>query len=209
MDTKYNVTIEKKEKENLFRVTFLNETTQKNDSFQVSGKDIKKEDWGKNKQHPAQLIKAGEKLFAFLDGGGRLQKALDEAAGQDEALNICLTTCPETADWPFELLAFQGQALTAHRLHLVRRVSDWGKGKQTEAQNRPLKILFMACSALDVEPVLDFEKEEEAIFHITDKLAVDMEVEDSGSLEGLREQLTKTRYDVVHLSGHADIDKKG
>jgi hypothetical protein len=36
-----------------------------------------------------------------------------------------------------------------------------------------------------------------------------MEVEDSGSLEGLREQLEHQQYDVVHLSGHAGINKEG
>ncbi|MCK4761584.1 MAG: tetratricopeptide repeat protein [Candidatus Aminicenantes bacterium] len=209
MDVNYNVTIEAAKKENQFLVTYLNEATKKNDSFQVSGQEIKKEDWGKAGQHPAQLTKVGEKLFAFLDGGSRLQTALDEAEKQGAVLNLCLSTCPETADWPFELLSFQGEALLTRRLHLVRRVSKWGEEKETEPENRSLKILFMACSALDVKPVLDFEKEEEAIFRITGKLAVDMEVEDSGSLEGLREQLTKARYDVAHLSGHADIDKKG
>jgi tetratricopeptide (TPR) repeat protein len=34
-------------------------------------------------------------------------------------------------------------------------------------------------------------------------------VEDSGSLAGLREQLERGQYDVVHLSGHANIDEKG
>lgn len=36
-----------------------------------------------------------------------------------------------------------------------------------------------------------------------------MEVEDSGSLEGLRSKLEQERYDVIHLSGHADIDENG
>lgn len=72
-----------------------------------------------------------------------------------------------------------------------------------------MKLLFMACSALDVQPELDFEREEETIFRVIARLPVDMEVEDSGSLEGLREQLVREPFDVVHLSGHADIDPKG
>ncbi|MFC2141194.1 tetratricopeptide repeat protein, partial [Acidobacteriota bacterium] len=87
--------------------------------------------------------------------------------------------------------------------------SDWGAARDLLPQNRQLKLLFMACSALDVKPELDFEREEEAIFNITEKLAIDMEVEDSGSLEGLRGQLEREQYDVVHLSGHANIDKNG
>ena len=76
-------------------------------------------------------------------------------------------------------------------------------------KNRLLKLLFMACTALDVEPELDFERKEEAIFKVTENQAIDMEVEDSGLLNGLREQLAQTSYDAFHLSGHADIDKKG
>jgi hypothetical protein len=37
----------------------------------------------------------------------------------------------------------------------------------------------MACSAVEVNPELDFEKEEEAIFQVAADLAMDMEVEDS------------------------------
>lgn len=67
----------------------------------------------------------------------------------------------------------------------------------------------MACSALDVKPELDYEREEEAIYRITENLPIDMEVEDSGSLEGLQSRLEKKQYDVLHLAGHADIDYKG
>ena len=67
----------------------------------------------------------------------------------------------------------------------------------------------MACSAIDVKPVLDFEREEEAIFKITGDLPIHMEVEDSGSLEGLQAKLEREEYDVLHLSGHANIDQKG
>jgi tetratricopeptide (TPR) repeat protein len=107
------------------------------------------------------------------------------------------------------LLAKNKTFLLPHGVHLVRSVSEWGIEKKVSPEGRPLKLLFMACSAMDVEPELDFEQEEEAIFHITEKLAIDMDVEDSGSLEGLRSQLESEQYDVLHLSGHAGIDKNG
>jgi len=91
----------------------------------------------------------------------------------------------------------------------VRCVSDWGAGRTVSPQKRPLKLLFMACSPLDSQPVLEFEKEEEAIFQATTGLAVEMDVEDTGSLEGLQAQLLKGSYDVVHLSGHASLDAHG
>jgi len=125
-----------------------------------------------------------------LDGDARhLQRALDEAAQEGESLQLYLRACQEVADLPFELLAQDSTFLLPNRLHLVRRVSDWGANKTETPKNRPLKLLFMACSAMDVEPELDFEREEETIFQVTEKLAIDMEVEDSGSLAGLRDKL--------------------
>jgi tetratricopeptide (TPR) repeat protein len=57
--------------------------------------------------------------------------------------------------------------------------------------------------------VLEFEKEEDTIFGVTKNLPVDIDVEDTGSLEGLGEWLDTNEYDVVHIIGHADIDKEG
>jgi len=67
----------------------------------------------------------------------------------------------------------------------------------------------MACSPLDVYPVLEFEKEEDTIFEIIKDLPMDIDVEDTGSLEGLGEWLATNKYDVVHITGHADIDERG
>jgi hypothetical protein len=64
----------------------------------------------------------------------------------------------------------------------------------------------MACSPLDVQPVLDFEKEEETILEVTKDLPVDIDVEDTGSLQGLQECLLQKEYDVIHVTGHADIE---
>jgi hypothetical protein len=94
-------------------------------------------------------------------------------------------------------------------IHLIRRVSDRGIKRMPEPQNRPLKILFMACSPFDTYPVLAFEKEEDTIFEVTKNLPVEIDVEDTGSLEGLGEWLETTKYDVVYITGHADIDKEG
>ena len=162
--------------------------------------------WLKPEHHHA----LGQKLFRFLDGDARhLQRALTEAADHGEPLILQLWPCKEAADWPFELLAQDSSFLLPTRMHLLRQVSDWGAKKTRQPANRPLKLLFMACSALDVEPELDFEREEETIFRVTEKSAIDMEVEDSGALAGLRERLEAEAYDVVHLSGHADIDRQG
>ncbi|RPI70904.1 MAG: hypothetical protein EHM45_24245, partial [Desulfobacteraceae bacterium] len=152
-------------------------------------------------------------MFRFLDGDARhLQGALARARALGLPLTLQLCAEDRTADWPFELLARDNTFLLAQDatpLHLVRCVPGWGADKTVPPQNRPLKLLFMACAPLDTPPELAFDKEEEAIFQATDNLAVDMEVEDTGSLEGLRAQLLKGAYDVVHLSGHANLDRHG
>lgn len=51
----------------------------------------------------------------------------------------------------------------------------------TEPANRPLRVLFMACSPHDVRPVLDYEQEEAHILETTRRQGIELVVEDSGS----------------------------
>jgi hypothetical protein len=205
----YNVTIEPTGKENQYHITWKNPETNTANSFDQST-EITLEETQRLWQWLWCQLPIGEKLFKFLDGDNRyFQQALDRANKWGEPLQIHLQSCKQIADWPFELLAKDNTFLLPQRLHLVRTVSDWGKEKMIHPEDRPLKLLFMACSAMDVKPELDFEQEEESIFRITENLPIDMEVEDSGSLEGLRSRLEKEHYDVVHLSGHANIDNNG
>ncbi|HLP45528.1 MAG TPA: tetratricopeptide repeat protein, partial [Candidatus Kapabacteria bacterium] len=161
---------------------------------------------------PRQRAIIGEKLFHFLDGTEHhFQQALEKAHRKGTSLFFYLHTCKETANWPFELLAKDGIFLLPEKLHLIRYIPGKIKEK-TKAilpKNRPLKLLFMACSVMDTQPELDFEKEEEAIFHITEELPIEMDVEDSGSLPGLLEKLNRQSYDIIHLSGHAGVDQDG
>ena len=206
--TIYKVTINPTQYENRFHITWHNVEENNADSFEQT-MDVTPEEIRTLWQKPEHQSAIGEKLFRFLDGDARhFLRALNIAHSTGETLQLHLLPCLETADWPFELLAHDGKFLLPHELHLVRYVSDWGTAKIIPPANRPLKLLFMACSAMNVKPELDYEREEEAIYHITERLAIDMEVEDSGSLEGLRRELEQEQYDIVLLSGHADIDKK-
>jgi hypothetical protein len=210
MPVAYEVNIELTENEKSFRITWTNFSTQAQHSFHQSAINISKEEITRQWLQRKHQLSIGNKLFLFLDGEERfLHRALDESAGQGEPLFLQLRPCKAVADFPFELLALDSNFLLAGRVNLIRRVSDWGEKKVVAPEDRPLKLLFMACSAIDVEPELDFEKEEETIFRVTEKLAVDIEVEDSGSLEGLCDKLETEYYDIVHISGHADIDRNG
>jgi hypothetical protein len=204
------VTITPVEKENTFKICWINLRTNTLDCFVQESPGVTALDVDQLRQNQANALDIGRKLFQFLDGEARhLERALEESTQQSKPLLLLLSPCKETADLPFELLSRDDSFLLLHLLHLVRYTSEKGKEREFIPQERPLKLLFMACSALDVKPELDFEKEEESIFHITEKIALDVEVEDSGSLEGLRRRLEQEQYDVVHLSGHADIDKYG
>ncbi|MCU0289501.1 MAG: CHAT domain-containing protein, partial [Acidobacteria bacterium] len=201
----YDVSIEPCEKENLFQVTWNHNETNMQDCFPSEAKITAEEAhrlWQETK-HQAVI---GEKLFHFLDGDARhLARALKEAYLQGECLQINLWTCSRVSDWPFELLWNDSEFLLHKQVHMVRCVSAWGKGKHISPHDRQLKFLFMACSALGAKPELDYEWEEEKIFQATEKLAIEMVVEDTGSLEGLQSRLENEQYDVVQLSGHADI----
>ena len=204
----YKVTVTPAKKQGIFHITWHNMETGKKHSFDQSANEIATEEVERLWQEPQHQLTIGQKLFRFLDGNAHhFQQALDESARHGEPFQLLLRACKQTDDWPFELLAQASSFLLPQRLHLVRWVSDWGAEKKIPPQDRQIKLLFMACSALDVKPELDFEREEEVIFKITENHAIDMEVEDSGSLDGLRRNLVQTQYDVVHLSGHADIDQ--
>lgn len=208
MATIYDVQIQSNNQPDTYRIIWKNIQQQSQDYFDQSDHLLTEAEASRQWQMTEYQQHIGQKLFRFLDGDGRhLTRALAEAAQQGEALILHLRACEPVRDWPFEILADDHHFLLPETLHLIRRVSDWGAGKLESPANRPLKLLFMACSAIDVQPELDFEKEEETIFQVTEKLAIDMEVDDTGSLAGLREQLTNQQFDVIHLSGHADITR--
>jgi hypothetical protein len=70
----------------------------------------------------------------------------------------------------------------------------------------PLRILFTACAPTDLAG-LDYEKEEEAILRIADKLGsrVHLEIAEAGTFEELRELIAEHRPHIVHLSGHGSV----
>ncbi len=161
--------------------------------------------WNQSQDLSQQI---GQRLFSILNGDRQtLVRALEEADNYGECLQVILKGEVTAPNLPFELL-YYNDFLVPSRIHLIRRVSDRGQKRMPKVENRPLKILLMACSP-DVEPVLEFEKEEDTIFEVTKDLPVEIDVEDTGSLDGLGERLATDKYDVVHITGHADIDKKG
>lgn len=205
----YNITIEPTDRKNYFHITWYNVGTNVIIHFDQEA-DIMPDETQLLWQKSSQLLAIGQKIFRFLDGDSHyMKKALDESVRYGEPLIIWQSTNEKIAEWPFELLAHDKSFLLPERVHMIRCISNWGVEKMYEPKARPLKLLFMVCSPLDVQRELNFEKEEETVFKVTENLALEMEVDDTCSLEGLRQKLRHEEFDVIHLSGYADIDKNG
>lgn len=113
---------------------------------------------------------------------------------------------------PWELLHDGDAFLCQHpnqRFTPVRRAAPFAP-RDPGPKNRPLRVLFMASSPQDAQPELDFEREEAHILSAVRGNLMDLVVEESGSLAGLQRVINdyrEGRFDVVHLTGHADIDE--
>jgi tetratricopeptide (TPR) repeat protein len=209
MDYRFQVNITKPGGSASFRVSWLDMEKQADTSFEIPASRVMEERL-KSWKKPGKRLAAGQELFKFLDGSqGYFTGLLEKAGGVNRIPLVYINACRETEDWPFELAARGDRFLVPRAVHLVRCVSRRGVNSKPAPESRPLKLLFMACSAHGVSPDLDFEKEEETIFKVTGNLAVHLEVEDSGSLEGLKNKLALEKYDILHLTGHAAIDAKG
>lgn len=138
-------------------------------------------DWNKSQDSSRQI---GKHLFTLLNGDSQmLLRTLKEANEYGEKLLLIVEAEGPASNLPFELL-HHNKFLVPSRIHLIRRVSDRGIKTTPEPEDRPLKILFMACSPLDTYPALAFEKEEDTIFEVTKDLPVEIDIEDTGSLYG-------------------------
>ncbi len=130
-------------------------------------------------------------LFTLLNGDRQtLLRALKEAEDYGETLQLILKAEGPASNLPFELL-YHTDFLVPSQIHLIRRVSDRGIKRQPEPANRPLKILFMACSPPDTYPVLAFGNEEDTIFEVTKELPVEIDVEDTAHWKDLASGLTR------------------
>ncbi|RLG31056.1 hypothetical protein DRN97_09795, partial [Methanosarcinales archaeon] len=92
-------------------------------------------------QSPDLSRQIGKQLFTLLNGDRQtLLRALKEAEGYGEPLHMIVRAEGPASHLPFELL-YHNDFLIPSRLHLIRRVSDWGSQRMPEPENRPLKIL--------------------------------------------------------------------
>ncbi|MBF0319803.1 MAG: CHAT domain-containing protein, partial [Nitrospirae bacterium] len=158
-------------------------------------------------------VEIGKKLYDFINGsGGQLNKIKKAAVSESKNLYVYLDVGPELTHLPFELMRDDAGFLFLNETRLlVRMVNENGWEKPIEPENRPLKMIFMACSPTDLPPesVLSFEDEEQLIIKATEKYALDIRFEDSGGVIGLKDTLIDNGgCDILHIIGHANYDDK-
>ncbi|MGH9851223.1 MAG: CHAT domain-containing protein, partial [Blastocatellia bacterium] len=161
-----------------------------------------------------QLTEIGSQLYEWLDGPTERWLARVGAGAQGTA--VFVDVAERLRHLPWELLCHQGVYLcrNAHRPFTpIRLVAKTARGHRRE--NRPLRILFMACSAENIRPVLRYEFEEMRILDAAGRYDIELVVEERGSSGGLAERLTeygddggKGYFDIFHLTGHADVNEE-
>jgi tetratricopeptide (TPR) repeat protein len=149
----------------------------------------------------SKQVVLGKNIFQQLNGPDNFLGALLDNSG--ETFELCIRAGTDRISlWPFELLDTMGS------FHILRPGRTAAASPGAPVQGRRLALLFMACSPTFVsnkDQTLNYEAEEEAIYKATGKTFVDLDFEDSGSLRGLHERLETHAYNILHLSGHADI----
>ncbi|MBV6342905.1 CHAT domain-containing protein [Candidatus Magnetobacterium casense] len=170
--------------------------------------ETRKNSWRTDHNAGAKL---GRQLYDLLNRDAKLQGIFDAARDANKHATLYLQTTYDLTQLPFELLNNGGWLLLEHDIHIIRLVEDRGKSAQVAPKQEPLTMLFMACSPtdLDAKYVLGFEQEEERIFSSTGNYNIDMRVEDTGSLAGLKQtNILGGGFDIIHITGHAGFDEE-
>lgn len=167
----------------------------------------------------------GLRLHALLDGPERaLARRELEARRSARQLRLVIRLLADDESslahhlavlWRWEHIASEHGPLALDpqvRLGVQLGEFDPHRGDRPRSQQK-LRLLFMACSAYDAAPVLDYEQEEESLTSaLADFVAagrVMLRVVEEGSLERLRASLMGDAFDVVHLTGHGLLTEAG
>ena len=153
------------------------------------------------------LSRIGQLLYEWADGP--TERWLKRIVDDPEGLALHIDVEEQLRHLPWELMASGSGYLCTNPLRPftpVRKVTD--NKVLAKVETRPLRVLFLATSPEDVHPVLNFEAEERIILQATRNQAIELIVEESGTLEGLQflvGSFGPGYFDVFHLSGHANV----
>ncbi|MBF0624181.1 MAG: CHAT domain-containing protein, partial [Magnetococcales bacterium] len=167
------------------------------------------------KQSDALLV-IGHELHAWLDAEGWLSTARQVGGTLEVTLQVAAAATADALtflDVPWELLAVDGEFLAADSLVLFTLERRLGApaGQPVSARHSDLAIAFMAAAPEGVEPELNYEAEEVAIYAATSNLQAHLVVEESGHLPWLVDRLHGWSQlpEVLHVSCHGEIDRRG
>ncbi len=157
------------------------------------------------KKNSPDLAKMGRKLFDWVDGTERwLSRSIQQ---QRHGLILAIDCQERLGGLPWEILFHEGFLVT-RSIVPIRIVGGFDRPVvKREPSKYQLQTLFMATDPEGVYPKLEFEAEEALILDATRELAMELRVEESGCVEELKNfwRRFKDRFDVFHLSGHANI----
>ncbi|MBF0606841.1 MAG: CHAT domain-containing protein [Magnetococcales bacterium] len=159
---------------------------------------------------PGRGSDLGMRLYNILDRAGTLKQLVKAARVTGKHTNICIQTPYDLTPLPFELFNNGSFIVLTYNVHVIRLVERRGELSPVVSRREPLRMLFMACSPVDlhVVRVLTFENEEERIYSSVSNYSIDMKVEDTGSLAGLKEtNIAVGGFDIIHITGHVGFDK--
>ncbi|RMH75366.1 MAG: CHAT domain-containing protein, partial [Calditrichaeota bacterium] len=159
-----------------------------------------------------------EALISGMNGGLKaLETAREEALAEGTVVRLVIQSDdPQVQALPWELVFHADE-----RYRFLGRNSDFTLMRRLKKPDsrafplpgRPLKILLFIASPEDLNPEqarLDFETEEAFLFSALDedisRGAVEIDVAEDGTLETLKERLSRQTYHVVHLSMHGLAD---
>jgi tetratricopeptide (TPR) repeat protein len=171
-------------------------------------------------EHPEKMVVLGQKLYDWLDGTegwlrsrlgqGRLEIIFDltSMVEQQRLQPILEGLTLMVAHLPWELLHDgMGYLLAGRKMAPPLRIVARRNGAESQPQNRPLQLLFMATSPEDVTE-LNFEQEEVKILMATEQQPLLLVTEESGSvaeLGNLVQSYESGYFDVFNLTGHGII----
>ncbi|MCP4695040.1 MAG: CHAT domain-containing protein, partial [Desulfobacterales bacterium] len=158
---------------------------------------------------PEDFARTGQRLFQWLDGADRFLAGAMEKQKAAHTLALAIETEGKLAHLPWEVL-HDGDSFLVQRQHPLIVPVRWQNRETGAVQpaNRPLRVLFMATSPMNVEPVLNYEQEEGLILDATERQPLSLTVEESGDLAELENLVASYEsgwFDVFHLTGHANL----
>jgi tetratricopeptide (TPR) repeat protein len=155
-----------------------------------------------------RLLDLGRQIHDWLDGPERWVEKLREIPDAPVIAEFAVRARPDEKarrflEVPWELAA-DGAGFLAEQANVrwapVRRVGLRADPLPPDDDLR-LGVMFMAASPFG-ERVLDYDTEELAILRATERVGLDLVVEDSGNLDELRVAWEDAKLDALHLSCH-------